>query len=174
MGIFHIHKKENRLSKEQFETIYKTYYHRLYYYSFQIIKEEETSKDIINDVFEKIWSQRNKLFEDTLSSYLYMIVRNKCIDYLRHKNVEQQYAELYDIIVSDDSEDYGLYEDRLLLIEKIIAGLGEPTKSIFTKCYFDNKKYVEVAQEYGISSSGVKKHIMKVLGLIRKECGIRK
>lgn len=174
MGIFHIHKSENRLSKEQFETIYKTYYHRLYYYSLQIIKEEETAKDIINDVFEKIWSQRNKLSEDTMSSYLYVIVRNKCIDYLRHKYIEQQYAELYDIIVFDDSEDYELYEERLLQIEKVIESLGEPTKSIFTKCYFDNKKYAEVAQEYGISSSGVKKHIMKVLGLIRKECAIIK
>ena len=35
-----------------------------------------------------------------------------------------------------------------------------------------NKKYAEVAQEYHISSSGIKKHVMKVLRLIRREFDI--
>lgn len=55
---------------------------------------------------------------------------------------------------------------------KIIEKLGEPTKGIFIQCYFQNKKYAEVAQEYHISSSGIKKHVMKVLRLIRREFDI--
>lgn len=173
MTIFHFQHKKNRLSKEQFETVYKTYYIRLFYYSFQFVADKEASKDIVNDVFEKIWSQRDELELETVSSYLYTLVRNRCLDYLRHQKVEQQYAELYHLIAQEEVDDSELYEERMARIEKIIAELGEPTKSIFTRCYFQHKKYAEVAQEYHISSSGVKKHIMKVLRLIRNEFDLK-
>lgn len=169
MAIFHFHNKNRKLSKEGFEEVYKTYYSRLYYYCFQFIADEEVSKDLVNDVFEKLWLQRDELKADTLSSYLYTLIRNRCIDYMRHKKIEQQFAEIYDWITEDSPDDLNLYEYRMSCIEKIIDGLKEPTKSIFMKSYFGHKKYTEVAQEYQISSSGVKKHIMKVLRLIRNE-----
>lgn len=172
MTIFHFSNKNRTLSDEDFEIIYKTYYSRLYYYTFQFITDEENSKDIVNDVFEKIWIQRHELKLETLSSYLYTLVRNRCLDYLRHKKVEQQYAALYDLISQKEFDDSELCEYRMSRVEKIIEKLGEPTKSIFIQCYFQNKKYAEVAQEYHISSSGVKKHVMKVLRLIRKEFDI--
>ena len=82
MTIFHFSNKNRTLSDEDFEIIYKTYYSRLYYYTFQFITDEENSKDIVNDVFEKIWIQRHELKLETLSSYLYTLVRNRCLDYL--------------------------------------------------------------------------------------------
>ena len=172
MTIFHFSNKNRTLSDEDFEIIYNTYYSRLYYYTFQFITDEENSKDIVNDVFEKIWIQRHELKLETLSSYLYTLVRNRCLDYLRHKKVEQQYADLYDLISQKEFDDSELYEYRMSRIEKIIEKLGEPTKGIFIQCYFQNKKYAEVAQEYHISSSGIKKHVMKVLRLIRREFDI--
>lgn len=170
MAIFHFHNKNRKLSKERFEEVYKTYYSRLYYYCFQFIADEEVSKDLVNDVFEKVWLQRDELKADTLSSYLYTLIRNRCIDYMRHRKIEQQFAEIYDWITEDSPDDLNLYEYRMSCIEKIIDDLKEPTKGIFMKCYFGHKKYTEVAQEYQISSSsGVKKHIMRVLRLIRNE-----
>ena len=167
MKIFHF-PNTSRLSKEKFETVYRAYYSRLFYYCFQFISdEEEASKDIINDVFEKLWTQRHELKEETLSTFLYTLVRNKCLDYIKHKKVEQQYTELYELITYEEPDEYELYEQQISQIEKIISDLDEPTKSIFTKCYFLNKKYAEVAEEYNISTNGVKKHIMKVLRLIR-------
>lgn len=157
----------SRLSEERFETVYRAYYSRLYYYCFQFISDTEASKDIINDVFEKLWTQRHELKEETLSTFLYTLVRNKCLDYIKHKKVEQQYTELYKLITYEEPDEYELYEQQISQIEKIISDLDEPTKSIFTKCYSLNKKYAEVAEEYNISTNGVKKHIMKVLRLIR-------
>lgn len=174
MKLFNQQNKNNKLFEKKFETIYKTYYARLFYYSFQFLENEETAKDIVNDVFEKIWSQRNELKEETLCSFLYTLVRNRCLDYIRHKKVEQQYADLYEFVSVDDTEDYEIYESKMSRIERIISELEEPTKSIFTKCYYLNRKYSDVANEYNISSNGEKKHIMKVLRLIRKEFDIIK
>ncbi len=174
MKLFSFQNKAGTLSTERFELIYKTYYSRLFYYSFQFISDEDTAKDIVNDVFEKIWLQRKEIKEETISSFLYKLVQNRCIDYLRHKKAEQQYAELYELIAAETPEDNELYELRLLKIEKIISNLKEPTKGIFTLCYYHNKKYAEVAKAYNISSSAIKKHIMKVLKLLREEFEVKK
>jgi DNA-directed RNA polymerase specialized sigma subunit len=45
---------------------------------------------------------------------------------------------------------------------------------LIKECYYENKKYQEVAENFGISISGVKKHIMKALKMLREEFNIRK
>ena len=158
-----------------FEQLYKDNYTRLYYYAFRFITDEETCKDIVNDVFEKAWQNFGKLNPETASAYLYAQVRNRCIDYLRHQEVEEQYADFYRTITEEDIDTSpNEREERILRIEAFIEQLKDPTKTILKECYYENKKYKEVAEDFGISTSGVKKHIMKALKMLREEFGIRK
>ena len=76
-----------------FEQLYKKNYAPLYYYAFRFITDEEVCKDIVNDVFEKAWQNFGKMNPETASAYLYAQVRNRCIDHLRHQQVEEQYAQ---------------------------------------------------------------------------------
>lgn len=158
-----------------FEQLYKENYARLYYYAFRFITDEETCKDIVNDVFEKAWQNFGKLNPETASAYLYAQVRNRCIDYLRHQKVEEQYADFYRAITEEDMDTSpDEREERIRRIEAFIEQLKDPTKTILKECYYENKKYQEVAENFGISTSGVKKHIMKALKMLREEFGIRK
>lgn len=155
--------------------MYKENYIRLFYYAFRFLTDEEACKDVVNDVFEKAWQQFDELKTETASAYLYAQVRSRCIDRLRHQQVEEQYAELYRALSEDVFEIRAdEREERLARIERTIAGLTDPTKTILKECYYENKKYQEVADEFGISVSGVKKHIMKALRLLREEFGIKK
>lgn len=161
--------------KHEFEQLYRENYARLYYYAFQFISDAEVCKDIINDVFEKTWSQYDTIRKETISPYLYANVRNKCIDHLRHTQVEEQYAEFYCAITQEEADNgFSEREERIARIEKVIEELTDPTKTILKECYYENKKYQEVAEEFGISTNGIKKHIMKALRLIREEFGIKK
>lgn len=155
--------------------MYKENYIRLFYYAFRFLTDEEACKDVVNDVFEKAWQQFDELKTETASAYLYAQVRSRCIDRLRHQQVEEQYAELYRALSEDVFEIRAdEREERLVRIERTIASLTDPTKTILKECYYENKKYQEVADEFGISVSGVKKHIMKALKLLREEFGIKK
>jgi len=161
--------------KYGFEQLYKANYARLYYYAFQFISDAETCKDIVNDVFEKTWNLYESLQQETITAYLYANVRNKCIDHLRHSLVKEQYADFYKAITQEEADnDFSEREERIARIEKVIEELTDPTKTILKECYYENKKYQEVADEFGISTNGVKKHIMKALRLIREEFGIKK
>lgn len=156
----------------RFEQLYKENYARLYYYAFRFITDEEVCKDIVNDVFEKAWLHFEDLKPDTATSYLYVRTRNRCIDHLRRRQVEEQYADFYRIVTEEDADIApDEMEERVQRIEKCIEQLKDPTKTILKECYFDNKKYQEVAEEFGITIHGIKKHIMKALRLLREEFG---
>ena len=158
-----------------FEQIYKENYARLYYYAFRFITDEDTCKDIVNDVFEKAWQNFGNLNFETAGAYLCAQVRNRCIDHLRHQQVEEQYADFYRAITEEDMDTSpDEREERLQRIEALIKQLKDPTRTILKECYYENKKYQEVAEEFGISTNGVKKHIMKALKMLREEFGIRK
>lgn len=158
----------------RFEQLYKENYARLYYYAFRFLTDEEACKDVVNDVFEKAWQQFDELKTETVSANLYAQVRNRCIDRLRHQQVEEQYADLYRALTEEEEFLPDEREERLARIERTIANLTDPTKTILKECYYENKKYQEVADEFGISVSGVKKHIMKALKRLREEFGIKK
>ena len=48
-------------------------------------------------------------------------------------------------------------------MERCLERMTDPTRSIVKQCYYDGKKYREVAEERGITPDGVKKHIVKAL-----------
>ena len=73
--------------KADFDFLFKEYYPQLYYYAFHLINNMEASKDIVSDAFEFIWANYAKIDKATAKSYLYIYVRNKSIDFLRHQNI---------------------------------------------------------------------------------------
>ena len=156
--------------KADFDYLFKEYYPQLYYYAFHLINNMEASKDIASDAFEFIWTNYAKIDKTTAKSYLYVYVRNKCIDYLRHQNVHEQYVQLYIKLTESYTEtEYKEYDERMMRIHKAISTLTAHTRHILEECYVRRKKYQEVADELNISVSAVRKHIVKALSVLRKE-----
>lgn len=81
--------------KEIFERIYTENYVRLYYYALHIVNEEETAKDILNDVFTMLWKNISHVESSNVNAYLMTSVRNKAVDYLRHNVLQSHYSEEY-------------------------------------------------------------------------------
>jgi RNA polymerase sigma-70 factor (ECF subfamily) len=46
-----------------FGILYNTYYERLYYFSMHYINDEETVKDILQDVFSGVWEKKETFSE---------------------------------------------------------------------------------------------------------------
>lgn len=160
------------MKTDHFEQLYRGNYARLYYYAFRFVADEEACRDIVNDVFEQAWKDREQLQEATAVACLYTRTRNRCIDYLRHRQVEQQYADFLRTLTSEDpSIPPGEREELVRRMERCLERMTDPTRSIVKQCYYDGKKYREVAEERGITPDGVKKHIVKALRMLREELG---
>lgn len=70
-----------------FDFFFKEYYVSLYSYAHSLINNWEVSRDIASDAFEYIWKNFDRIEKATAKSYLFIYVRNRAIDYLRHQDI---------------------------------------------------------------------------------------
>ena len=169
------HKDSSKITMDEFDRIYDKYYPQLFYYAYGFVEDSEICRDIVSDVFGQAWENVERLENATVGSFLYSCVRNKCIDYLRHDQAARQYAEYLQEAVEDEE---GLtpeeYEERMNNVKQIISELPPRTRFVLEQCYFNNKKYREVAEILDVTSSAVKKLIMKALAILRERLSVIK
>lgn len=157
------------INKTNFEQLFKENYNSLYYYAYSIVNDNELAKDLVNDSFEEIWSRRKKLdISFSLRSFLFKVVKNRCLNYLRKQEVEQKYIDRAKHNISD-SDEFKDYEPVLAEIMKAIEQLPEQGRKVFTKCFIENLTYKEVAEELNISVNTIKTHITNSLKRLRND-----
>lgn len=156
--------------KKDFDSLFRQYYSPLLMFALQYVDDADDAHDIVGAAYEDLW---NKFFDidlSTVKSYLYVSVRNLCIDRLRRQKCHQRYVEFVRITATTtETADAALdqnYKERL--VKNVFNLLKPPTSDILRACYIDGKKYKEVAAEMNISVSTVKKHIIKALKIIRE------
>ena len=157
--------------KKEFERLFKDNYNKLYYYALNLIHNPEDAKDVVSDAFRYLWEHYEDV-DDSLSvvALLYALVKNSCIDKIRHLDVQERHEKL---VLSQTmlwtEYEYQERDERIVRIISSIEKLPLQTKIIFKKCFLDGKKYKEVSEDMCISTNTVKTHIMKALRLLRGE-----
>ena len=68
----------SKMSLDEIEHLYKSYYRQLYLYALTFLEDEEGAKDVLNDAFEKVFTdtQTADYRADTILGFLYRIIRN--------------------------------------------------------------------------------------------------
>ena len=67
-----------------FADVFKEHEHRLYTLGMRLVKSEPYVRDLIQEVFLKLWEQRYNLSEiRNMEAWLYRVMENKIIDFLR-------------------------------------------------------------------------------------------
>lgn len=171
MRLTYIHSERLLLQKiaesdeAAFAKLYEAYCDPLYQFVVKYLKSKELSNDIIQEVFIRIWENRNELHTiDSFKAYLFTIARNLTLNFLKkaskENSVKAEIARSYKTVAS-------VAEDRLLsdqykqFIEEVLQSLPPQTRTVFRLCREEEKSYDEVASCLGISRNAVKKHIVR-------------
>lgn len=160
-----------------FEQLYRIYFPRLYAFSNKIISDNGLAKDVVQNVFIKIWETRTSLNYENTEAFIYQMVRNASLNYVRHLKVvdnlklvvKDQYLgeELYYIDMVGN-EPYILIEKELEeKIWKVMDSLPDKCLDVFRMSRIDGLKNREIADHLGISVKAVEKHISKALQIYR-------
>lgn len=156
--------------KAAFDRMFKEWYAQFIYFAYYFINDAEVCKDIVSDAFEYLWRNYDKIEEATAKTYLYTIIRTRCIDYLRKQNIHEEYLEftskLTETIIESNTQPSDI---RILRIRKAMAKLTPYNCHILESCYIHNKKYKEVAAELNVSVAAIHKNIVKALRILREE-----
>ena len=77
-----------------FEQLFRENYIRLCYHACSFLNDDEAAKDVVNDVFEKVWINFEKIERSQpVLPLLYTLVRNRCVSLLRHKKVKERFDQ---------------------------------------------------------------------------------
>lgn len=160
--------------KKEFEVFFQTNYSRFYYYALRYIPDPETCKDLVSDSFHFMWERIETFRMDTALTYMYTHLYHLCIDYLRRQERQEDSKGSYLSMLQEWNDD-GRRESeaRIGIIMRLIEEMPLLTRTVMEQCYIYKKKYCEVAQMTGLSESGVRKHVMKGLNIIRQYFSVK-
>jgi len=155
------------IKEQAFKQMFETFYTRLYFFALHIVGNEDDARDIVNDYFASLWEHFDHTRPVYSSTYLHKGVRCMCLDFLKHRKVKEKYVRYCMLASRAPLADEDLYEERMAKIDSVIGTMSERTRFVLDQCYIEGRKYVEVADMMGISRDGVRKHIIKALGMLR-------
>ena len=70
-----------------FEYAFRKFSPRLEAFAQKYTNDTNEAEDIVQDVFLKLWERRELLDNISLASFLFMMVRNSCLNYLKHRQI---------------------------------------------------------------------------------------
>jgi RNA polymerase sigma-70 factor (ECF subfamily) len=127
-----------------------------------MLRHEQQALDAMQDVFVQLLARKDTLDDRGLSSLLYRVATNVCLNKIRSKSrrPEDSESELLSRIAGA-SKELDQAEARSVL-DALLGREPESTGTIAVMHLHDGFTLEEVAREVGMSVSGVRKRIRKL------------
>jgi RNA polymerase sigma-70 factor (ECF subfamily) len=130
----------------------------------QLLRDEEKALDAMQEVFTKLMISQKRLKGIYPSSLLFRISTNVCLNMIRdqksHRSIDNDSEDVFFQLASYDEG-----EDRLIvrdLLDRLFRKEKQSTREIATLHFVDGMTLQEVADEVGLSLSGVRKRIREL------------
>ncbi len=156
-----------------FERIFTRFYRPLCAYAYQFLSDRDEAEEVVQAAMISFWEKRTSIaIETSLQSYLFRMVRNACLNVIKHQKVKQQHAA-YALQTGHTAHDaiaqtLGAQELESR-IGQAMRTLPEQCRLVFQLSRFEELKYQEIADQLNISIKTVENHMGKALRLMREQ-----
>ena len=130
------------------ERLVREYSDALIRYAYCYVKDATLAEDVMEDAFAKLIVKR-KWFNDTehLRAYLYKIVRNRCLDYIRRRKNSLSLDEIEQVMASDMGTQDGLLRtENRNAVYKAMQNLPAQYREVLYLTYFEDYDADELAR----------------------------
>ena len=158
--------------KNAFAMLYDRYKQPLSANLFKLLKSEELTFDILQDLFLKIWENKSQIDpEKSFRAYLFRIAENMVYDYYRKAardtkmqiNIIQTSSEIYSYIEEDL-----LIRENSALLRAAVDMMPPQRRQVFTLCKLEGKSYKEIEQILGISPKTINSHLFQASKFLKE------
>lgn len=152
--------------------IFKIFYQPLCRYACSFLNDREEAEEVVQSTFIQVWEKRGSIeVQTSFRSYLYRMVRNACLNVLKHKKVKQAHA-MHELAVGQEAHE-SVHETLLsseleLKVGEVMMDLPEQCRIIFQLSRFEGLRYGEIAEQLQISVKTVENQIGKALKIMRE------
>ncbi len=152
-----------------FSQLLDDYQQKVFGTCISFVPNKEDAEDIAQEVFLEVFKSISKFKGDSkLSTWIYKIATNKCLEFIRKKNTKKRFAFMQTIIGNEIPLDKTSYftevnhpgillenKEKSATIFKAINTLPEAQRVVFTLAKIDDKSYQEIVEITGKSLSSI-------------------
>ena len=139
-----------------FKVLFEKYYASLCAFATNFVNDPDVAEDIVQEIFFKLYTDKPTFdVVVALKSYLYLVTKNQCLNYLKHARIEQEYMSFLKERETTTFFFNQIVEQELLaLLSEAIQDLPEQTGQVFQLVMegFDN---AEIAEKLNLSIDSV-------------------
>ena len=154
--------------QKAYRALFDRYYKYLLVTAYAYVKDENTIRDLTQDVFFEIWRKRNSLNISNVKAYLRRSVINKSLNYIKAQRMDfEDSNDSFDVPdrarVQEDLEASQLQN----VINKAIEGLPDRCRIIFVMRRMEELSLKEIAGKLDISPKTVENQLTKAIKILR-------
>jgi len=158
--------KLSRGDESVFRRLFDRYHPFVYSFALRMTESDPIAKDVVQDVFVKIWVNRESLHTiENLPAYLNRMTRNLVLNGMKRKAHEE--SLLRDLFPAgnerNSTEDAALAKELEALLHRAIAHLPAQQQKVYRLGRMKGLKHEDIAAELHISRETVKKHMMAAI-----------
>lgn len=167
-------------NEDAFITLVNEWSSRLKIFAHSYVHCDSDAEDLVQETFIKLWESKKDIAKyDNIGAFIYTILKNKCLDYLKHKTVEVKYSQNvtseYIYLVTNkyalEDESVNIITDSQIneALVNAIEKLPYNCRKVFILSRFKQLRNSEIAKELSISIKTVEYHKTKAISFLKKE-----
>lgn len=152
------------------ESLFIKYQPRLVIFISGFIKNQEAARDICQNIFLKIWQEREQ-YRHILNfqAFLYTTARNAIYNYFDHELIKNRYTEkqLQQPTITNNTEENIFAQQLQELIDETLLQMPTQRRKVFVMSRYEGLSNADIAVQLNISKRTVENHITRALADIR-------
>lgn len=164
--LFNLLKKDNGFALDE---LFNRYWEKLFKSADKLLFDEDAAKDVVQNVFVKLWENRNSVMVSNLYAYLLQATKYQVVSYLRKGKFTAQHEDELESLgsVNNTEQTINFNELNHVIIESLEQIPGR-CREIFYLSRFEYLSNKEIADRLDISIRTVETQISKALKYIRE------
>lgn len=155
-----------------FTVLFDHYERYVYAYGRKLTRSDEQAVEVVQDVFLKLWLNREKLSTvENFGAYLNRVAKNHALNVLRDIAQNARSIQALQLVSSelDDSTGRQLdYNETNRLLTEALDSLPPQQRLVYKLCHMEGLKYEAAAEQLQISPRTVQAHMGAALKAIRE------
>lgn len=136
----------------------------IYRFILKNLRDEDQSKDVVQDTFMKLWEKVRDVSFEKAKSYLFTTAYHTMIDYIRKS------SKFIDADYSSHHSDYSIneYYDLSEVLSKAVENLPDIQRSVILLRDYEGYSYSEIGHITGLTESQVKVYIYRARTFLKE------
>jgi RNA polymerase sigma-70 factor (ECF subfamily) len=154
------------LKRREYNIVIKEHSNNLYGYAIKFLRDQEDAKDIVQDVYEKLWVNRKNVEFKKAKSWMFTTAHNAMINFSNKKGRVQLTSEI--TAFEKGSVTPNSFESNQV-VDRAVSILPPIQKSVILLRDLEGYSYKEIGEMLDLSDAQVKVYLFRARKKIKKQ-----